>query len=38
MIMLMRKYGEIIKEEQKQIHHANKEAKKNKSRNKRMRY
>lgn len=37
MIMLMRKYGEIIKEEQKQIQRANREAKKNKSR-RRMRY
>ena len=36
MIMLMRKYGEIIKEEQRQIQRANREAKKNRSRSKIM--
>ena len=38
MIMLMRKYGEEIKQEQKSIREARKQAKKNKKHQKRMRY
>ena len=38
MIMLMRKYGEEIKKEQKEIKKAREEARKNKNRRGRMRY
>ena len=38
MIMLMRKYGEEIKQEQKSIREARKQANKNKKHQRRMRY